>query len=58
MTFAAVIRKAGSPPSQVPPFAADDDASALAIIATVAARAGASVVMAWEARDGMTRRVA
>ena len=57
MTYAAVIRAAGAPPSQVPPFAADSDTAALAVVETVAARLGASVVMLWESRDGMARRI-
>jgi hypothetical protein len=58
MTYAAIIRRPGTPPAGVPPFAANDDESALAIVREVAESLGANIVMAWETLDGKARRIA
>ena len=55
MTYAAVIRAPGSPPTRVPSFAAKSDKEALAVISETAARLGASVVMAWESKGEEAR---
>lgn len=57
MTFAAMIRVPGTPPTKVPAFAAKTDEQALAIINQTAAALGADVVMAWETRGEEARRI-
>lgn len=57
MTFSAMIRVPGTPPTKVPAFAAKTDDEAMSIINQTAAALGADVVMAWETRGDEARRI-